>query len=80
MDMPGLYVPNYMSFHNDNVFLGSYGKLRFKLTPNVPEEVIRAEYWFGPLCYDLSQMDGEQTFSLTHEGIEEMKAWLESLV
>lgn len=79
MEMPGLFVPNYMSFNNDNIFLGSYGRLRFKLSPNVGEATIRAEYWYGPLCYEKSQMDGEETFPLTNEGIAHMKAWLEAL-
>ena len=77
--MAEIYVPNYMSFHNDNTFLGSYQGLRFKLTPNLETEEIRAEYWYGPLCYDKSVMDGEQTFPLTNEGIEEMTEWLIAL-
>ena len=79
MEMPGLFVPNFMSFNNDNIFLGSYGALRFKLSHNVGEATIRAEYWYGPLCYEKSQMDGEETFPLSDEGIAAMKAWLEEL-
>ena len=37
---PDLYVPNYMSFNNDNIYLGSYNGLRFKLSPNVEEATI----------------------------------------
>lgn len=77
--MPDIHVPNYMSFHNDNIFLGSYQGLRFKLSPNVGEETIHVEYWFGPLCYELSPMDGERTFPMSDEGIEEMKNWLREL-
>ena len=29
--------PNYMSFNNENIFLGSYNGLRFKLSPNVED-------------------------------------------
>lgn len=78
--MADLYIPNYMSFHNDNTFLGSHRGLRFKLTPNVGDGEIRAEYWYGPLCYEMSQMDGESMFPLSDEGIEEMTRWLLSLV
>ena len=78
--MADIYVPNYMSFNNDNTFLGSYQGLRFKLTPNVSEAEIHAEYWYGPLCYEKSEMDGEKSFPLSDEGIEAMTQWLLSLV
>ena len=77
--MADIYVPNYMSFHNDNTFLGSYQGMRFKLTPDVKAMKIRAEYWYGPLCYEKSVMDGEQTFLLSDEGIAEMTEWLKEL-
>ena len=71
--MAEIYVPNYMSFSNDNTFLGSYQGLRFKLAPNLTENTILAEYWYGPLCYEKSEMDGQETFPLTEEGIEAMR-------
>ena len=77
--MAEIYVPNLMSFENENTFLGSYQKVRFKLTPNLEEKQIRAEYWFGPNCYELSRMDGEKPFPLTVEGIEAMTAFLAGL-
>lgn len=70
--MDELYIPNYMSFHNENVFLGSYHGLRFRLSPDVEAETIQAEYWYGPLCYEKSRMDGEETFPLSEEGIGTM--------
>lgn len=76
---PDLYVPNYMSFNNENIFLGSYNGLRFKLSPKVADTVILAEYWFGPLCYEKSQMNGQETFPLSQEGIDEMTQWLRNL-
>lgn len=79
MDTPDLYIPNYMSFNNDNIFLGSFQGLRFKLSPNVAEQTILAEYWYGPLCYEKSTMDGEKTFPMSDEGIAEMTDWVRSL-
>lgn len=76
---PDLYIPNYMSFNNENTFLGSYNGLRFKLTPDVKETTISAEYWYGPLCYEKSTMDGQQSFPLSQEGIAEMTMWIRSL-
>ena len=61
---------------------------RYKITPDVimatPKEVdhaassIKAEYWRGPLCYELSPIEGEKTFPMSPEGREEMQSWLES--
>ena len=79
MDQPELFIPNYMSFSNENTFLGSYQGLRFKLTPDVKAETVRAEYWSGPLCYEKSTMDGEEAFPLSEEGLAEMKQFLLSL-
>lgn len=80
METPDLYVPNYMSFHNDNIFLGSYQGMRFRLSPDLQENIIHGEYWFGPLCYELSEMDGAKDFPLTDEGIADMTQWLRELV
>lgn len=83
MELPEIYIPNYMSFNNENTFLGSYQGLRFKLVPDVTDaenKVIHAEYWYGPLCYEKSTMDGNQDFPLTEEGIADMTEWLLSLV
>lgn len=74
--MAEIYIPNYMSFHNDNTFLGSFEGLRFKLTPDVEAGEILAEYWYGPLCYESSTMDGTETFPLSDEGIAAMKSRL----
>ena len=78
-EAPDLYVPNYMSFNNDNIFLGSFQGLRFKMTPDIKEMTILAEYWYGPLCYEKSQMDGQDTFPLSEEGIANMTAWIRNL-
>ena len=74
--MAEIYVPNFMSFQNDNTFLGSFQGLRFKLSPDVKEEVIQCEYWYGPLSYDFSDMAGAETFPLSTEGIDQMRARL----
>lgn len=77
--MAEIYVPNYMSFHNENTFIGSYQGLRFKLTPDIESMEIQAEYWYGPLCYEMSEMDGSETFPLSDEGIADMTQRLEEL-
>ena len=67
--MEELFLPVLHSFENGNVFTGSLGLLRFKITPQItmktPKEVdfeassIRAEYWHGLCCYEKSQIEGE---------------------
>ena len=86
--MAELFIPTLHSFAMNNIFTGSSGEFRFRAAPNVimatqkevdfEQSTIHAEYWHGPFCYELSQMEGEQTFPMTQEGVDEMKAWLES--
>lgn len=86
--MAELFIPTLHTFAMDNIFTGSCGSFRFRAVPNVvkasPKEVdfvqssIHAEYWHGPLCYEKSTMEGEQTFPMSEEGRLQMKSWLES--
>ena len=80
------HIPTLHTFTMNNGFTGSYGRLRFKITPHVemrtPKEVdfeassIRAEYWHGPLCYEKSESQDEKTFPMSEEGREDLRAWL----
>lgn len=86
--MAEIFIPTLHSFAMDNIFTGSLGAFRFRAAPNVvkasakevdfAQSTIRAEFWHGPFCYELSQMEGEKTFPMTAEGVDAMKAWLES--
>ena len=88
--MTEIFLPTLHTFAMNNVFTGSCGNLRFRIAPNVemrtPKEVdmekstIYAQYWHGPLCYEKSQMEGENTFPMSEEGRLALKAWLESCV
>lgn len=88
--MADIFIPTLHTFAMKNPFTGSDGLFRFKITPNVvmatPKEVdfeassIKAEYWHGLYCYEMSEIEAEQTFPLTEEGRLEMKAWLEANV
>ena len=88
--MEELFLPVLHSFENNNVFTGSYGMLRFKVTPQItmktPKEVdmeqssIHVEYWHGLYCYEKSTMEGECTFPMSEEGREEMRRWLEEKI
>ena len=86
--MEELFLPTLHTFANNNGFTGSYGALRFKITPNVimrtPKEVdmeqssIRAELWHGPFCYEKSDIELEQTFPMSEEGRQQMFDWLQA--
>lgn len=84
--MEELFIPTLRTFENNNIFTGSWGQLRFKVTPTIimktPKEVdvevssMKAEFWHGLFCYEKSEIEGEREFPLSFEGREEMIAWL----
>ncbi|MBO5953975.1 MAG: hypothetical protein J6Q53_07660 [Oscillospiraceae bacterium] len=88
--MEELFVPTLHTFAMNNIFTGSSGLFRFRAVPNIvklnPKEVdmenssIHVEYWHGLFCYEKSQMEGAQTFPMSEEGRQAMKAWLESKI
>ena len=90
MHQKDLFVPTLHTFENNNIFTGSWGMLRFKITPNVimatPKEVdleassMKAEFWHGLFCYEKSEIEAKQEFPMTEEGRSAMKAWLEENV
>ena len=88
--MPDIYLPTLHTFAMNNIFTGSWGAFRFRAAPNVvmatakevdfAQSTIKAEFWHGPFCYELSTMEGERSFPMTEEGRCAMKAWLESKI
>lgn len=84
--MDEIFLPTLHTFENGNVFTGSSGPLRFKVTPHVvkatPKEVdmaassIRCEYWHGIFCYEKSEIEDDKTFPMSEEGREALRAWL----
>ena len=88
MEEEKIYLPVLHWFAMTNLFTGSCGAFRFRVEPSItmatPKEVdfeqssMKAEFWHGDLCYELSRMEGERVFPLSEEGKQEMKEWLES--
>ena len=88
--MTDIYLPTLHTFAMNNVFTGSCGALRFKITPNVVKltakevdmenSTIFVELWHGALCYEKSQKEKEATFPMSEDGRLAMKAWLEENV
>ncbi len=88
--MAEIYIPTLLTFANDNIFTGSCGLLRFRISPNIvkatPKEVdmeassIQVELWHGEKCYELSEMEKTQTFPMSEESRQALKTWLEENV
>ena len=88
--MEDLFIPTLHTFENNKIFTGSWGMLRFKITPAItmktPKEVdmeassITVEYWHGLFCYEKSEMEGKETFPMSEEGRLAMKTWLEDKI
>ncbi len=86
--MAELFLPTLHTFAMNNIFTGSCGLFRFRAVPNVimrtPKEVnmeessITVEFWHGIFCYEKSEMEGKETFPMSEQGRQAMKAWLES--
>ena len=81
-----IYLPTLHTFAMNNIFTGSAGELRFKITPQVvkggrevdmEKSSVRAEFWHGPFCYEKSEIEGEKTFPMSEAGREAILAWLE---
>lgn len=84
--MEELFLPVLHSFENNNVFTGSFGSLRFKVTPSItmlnPKEVdmenssMLCELWHGLFCYEKSEIELSQVFPLSEAGREDMRQFL----
>lgn len=73
--MNEIFLPTLHSFENKNTFSGSYGMLRFMLTP--VEDQIEAKIWHGLLCLEKSEIEDARLFPMTEDGLKELRAYLE---
>ena len=69
-----IFLPTLHSFENQNTYSGSCGRLRFFLYPQ--ENTILAKIWHGPFCIEKSTVEAEQTFPMTQQGLEALRAYL----
>lgn len=86
--MAEVFLPVFHSFENGNVFTGSLGLFRYKITPQItmktPKEVdfenssIKAEFWHGLLCYDKSEIEGASEFPMSRDGYDALRSWIEA--
>lgn len=83
-----IFLPTLHYFENNNRFSGSFGLLRFMLTPQVamksPKEVdleagtILGQLWHGLYCIEKSEIEAEQTFPMSAQGLADIRTWLEA--
>ena len=88
--MADIFLPTLHTFAMGNTFTGSWGALRFKIVPQVVKltqkevdmenSTIMAEFWHGEKCYEMSQIEGQETFPMSDEGRTALKTWLESKI
>ena len=88
MESQDLFLPTLHTFENNNIFTGSWGLLRFKITPTVimatakevdlEQSTMKAEYWHGLFCYEKSEIEDEKVFPMNPQGREDMLSWLKS--
>lgn len=85
--MDPIYIPTLHTFAMENVFTGSCGQFRFKITPSVKKigkEVdfenssMYAEFWHGIFCYEKSDIEGTATFPMSADGRQSMIDWLQA--
>ena len=84
--MERIYLPTLHWFAMTNPFTGSFGEFRYRIVPNVTmatskevdfeNSTLLAQYWHGPLCYEKSTVEEENTFPLSEAGREAMGKWL----
>ena len=72
--MGEIYLPVLSHFQNENSWIASDGRFRFKVTPG--QEGLTAEIWEGPWSYELSVVEEQRAFPLDETGVEALLAWL----
>lgn len=73
------FIPKLLYFQNGASFIGSISnagqqEFRFKITPK--DGKLSAEVWYGPLCYECSQMTNQSEFEMDAPGRDQMLEWL----
>jgi hypothetical protein len=80
------YFPGLSHFRNENPWVASAGRLRFRIMPTVThhsdddEEIegyLTSQVWEGPWALEFSQVEEEKVFPMTREGLEAIPPYLE---
>ena len=78
--MAELFLPVLSHFQNNTPWLGSMGRLRYRIIPTVAEReeesLLTAQVWEGPWAYEFSTVEETAVFPLTQEGLQALSPWL----
>lgn len=70
-----IFLPTLSSMEYGNLWTGSRNHARWRILP--ADGVMNTELWYGPLCYELSQVAHTCQFPISQEGIEQLRDWLQ---
>ena len=77
--MAELFLPVLSHFQNNNPWLGSMGRLRYRIIPTVAEReeesLLTAQVWEGPWAYEFSTVEETAVFPLTQAGLQALSPW-----
>ena len=75
-----IFLPVLSHFENENFWTASGGRMRYRVDPvkgneeNPPS--LTAQVWEGPWLLQDSTVEETKSFSITEEGLEELRAWV----
>ena len=73
-----IFLPVLSHFENENFWTASGGRMRYRVDPVKEEDVwtgLKAQVWEGPWRLQDSTVEETKSFSMTEEGLEELRAW-----
>ncbi len=75
------FFPVLSHFQNNNSWLASDGRLRYRIVPTLAEEetgsILTVEVWEGPWAYEFARVEESKTFPLNGESLTAIPQWLE---
>lgn len=76
--MEELFLPVLSHFQNNNPWVSSIGRLRYRIVPTAEGEggTLTLEVWEGPWAYEFSTVESTETFPLSQEGLDTLPARL----
>ncbi len=70
------YVPAADYFTSGNVITGSLGNFNYKISPDLEQEELEVVTWLGKMNLAHSEVQAQQRFELSEEGLQQLDRWL----
>ncbi|OUQ61285.1 hypothetical protein B5E56_04025 [Flavonifractor sp. An112] len=75
-----IFLPVLSHFENENFWTASGGRMRYRVDPVKGDEEnppsLTAQVWEGPWRLQDSTVEETKSFSMTEEGLEELRSWV----